>query len=192
MASKIGICNQTLLRLGEPPLVSLDVSGKAANALKAIWDEARDRVLAEHPWNFATRRAILAPAAAAPDFGYDYAYPLPADCLRVWVMADSDGKPDPTLFFKVEGDQLLTDESAARIEYVARVTEPGRFSPGFAGALAAYLAKELAYYLSEDPGLAKLMVELYESQELPAARAIDGQEGTPVAYEANPWLEARL
>lgn len=192
MASTTHICNLALLRMGEPPILNIDQNTKAAIALKAVFDMCRDIVLVDHPWNFATERAVLAQLSEAPAFGYSYAFQLPTGCLRVLGMVREGNNADPTLEYKIEAGHLLTDESSAKIKYIFQVTDTGAFPPRFVSALAARLAMETAYYLTQNALLAKKAEDQYLKVELPGARSIDAQEDTPTAYEANPWLDARL
>jgi len=65
------ICNLALLRIGhelitedkDPP--SLTAPEKAAAACNLLYEPARDLLLRSHPWNFAMRRTLLAPAEKA-------------------------------------------------------------------------------------------------------------------------------
>lgn len=192
MADQTAICNLALLRLGEVPLGSIDENNKAANALRAIFEASRDIVLADHPWNFASRRATLAQLSETPAFGYAYAYQLPAQCLRVLGMVGDEYNVDPALEYKIEGDQLLTNESEAKIQYIIRVTATGSFSPGFVNALGTWLAKEVAFYLTRDAAITQAMEKRYNEIDLPRARSIDAQEDTAVKKVSNPWVEARI
>lgn len=190
MASKTDICNLALLRLGEPRILSLDDDSKRAIALKSFFDLALDIVLQDHPWNFAIRRATLAKLTADPAFGYSAAYQLPSGCLRVLGIVGSGQNVDPSLEYKIEGQQLLTNESAAKIKYILRITETGMFGARFCSALASRLALEMSYHLVKSPALQQAMFKSYEA-ELSAAKGIDAQEDTPEVYQTNPWLEAR-
>lgn len=60
MATKLGIFNLALARLGSDPVGAVDEDSNAALALSAVYDAIRDIVLADHPWNCAVRRAVLA------------------------------------------------------------------------------------------------------------------------------------
>ena len=68
MSSIIGICNNALDKLGHGPIISLDDGNKSANLCARNWPLVRDRVLRDHPWNFAVKRATLASASPAPDW----------------------------------------------------------------------------------------------------------------------------
>lgn len=190
MASKTDICNLALIRLGSLPIVSIDDGSKRANALKAIWDQVRDQVLRDHPWNFAIRRATLARLTEAPAFGYAYAYQIPAGCLRVLGMVYDENNIDPTLEYKVEVGLLLTDEETALIKYIHRETDVGLYDANCCSAIAARLAADLAYNLTASAAMKEQMLKEYE-RELAAAKAVDAQEDTPEVYETNDWIDAR-
>lgn len=188
MASQTSIANAALTLLGADRIAAITDATERAAVMAELWDGARDAVLAAHPWNFALRRASLAADAAAPAWGYDRQFTLPADpyCLRVLRAEDS------TMVWRVEGRKLLTDEAAPfKLLYVARVTEIAEWAPAFCDALAARLAADAAFKLTNSREQADLMHKLY-TQRLRDARSLDGQEGTPEQVEADELLTARL
>lgn len=191
MASQVQICNMTLLRVGAPPILSIDDDSKRARCLRDNWDLVLDLVLREHTWNFATRRSNLARLSAAPAFGWDYAYQLPVACLRVLGLVSTGDEVDPSIEYNVEGDQLLTNEETAYLKYIERVTNTGYFDAGFASALASRLAAEVAYYLTNSVALQEHLTTMYHKIELPGARAMDAQENPPQVYEDLTWDDAR-
>ncbi len=188
MASNVGIVNAALIKLGEATITSMTENAKAARLANNVFEELRDAVLQAHPWNFALARASLAADAAAPVWGYGFAYVLPAApafCLRVLDIEDQAAE------WRVEGRRILTDAGAPlRIRYIAQVTDPNQFSALFRECLAARLAAELAEPLKQSSTIAEAMRQLYE-RKLAEARTADAQEGTPEAIEAAEWLESR-
>ena len=137
----------------------------------------QDYVMPLHPWNFAITRAALAQLSAAPAYGFSYQYALPTDpyCLRVLGMEYED------YIFKIEnvathGRVLLTDESTAKILYVARITDPTVFDSMFVDVLTAKLSVDLAYPVTNSTNLQDKLQKLYQAK-LSEARSIDGQEG---------------
>ena len=138
---------------------------------------ARDAVLRAHPWNFAITRATLAQLSTTPAYEYAYQYSLPTDpyCLRVLSMEYQD------YVFKIEhlagtGRVLLSDESTAKILYIAKITDTAQFDSLFVDALTAKLAADLSYPVTNSTSLQLQMHKLYELK-LSEARSIDGQEG---------------
>lgn len=78
------------------------------------YDDARDEVLVEHPWNEAKKRVCIAQESDHPIFGYERKFAKPSDCLRVLSVNDSSGA-DVSLNYagiypwEVEGGYILTD-----------------------------------------------------------------------------------
>lgn len=187
MPSKTSICNLALSRLGQPPITDIDEGTVTADKLKAVWDDIRDLVLTAHPWNFAVKRAALARLVEIPAWKWSYYYQLPPDYLRVTQLGDLE---DESLWEVEAEGRLATDEAEANIEYIARITEEGRYSPGFVSALAYRLAAEKAVDLTGRLDLTKNMLEMWP-MELAAAKAMDSQEKGPLSFSCEAWLNAR-
>lgn len=169
MASDVGICNQALAWLGGNLITSLTDATTEARLCNAIYEDVRDAVLQEHDWTFAIGRYDLAASATAPTNGYAKAFPLPADVLRV---TDVNSGED----WRIEGDSIVTNEGAARIRAVVRITDPNKFSPLFTQALAARLAADLAISLTQSRELQQQYFSIY-AQKLDSAVASDGMQG---------------
>ena len=184
MATKTGICNIALRSLGAARITDISNTNEQARILNDIYTDMLKEVLAAHPWNFAKKRDELTKLDAAPEFGYDYAYQLPGDCMRVVKMADDDS------IFEIESDQLFTDESTAKIEYIAYITDTTKYSPGFVAVFAARLAAEIALPITDSNTKAKTMFEIYE-KKLALAKSADAQEGTAKVQEESSWIDDR-
>jgi hypothetical protein len=183
--SNVQIVNNALVRIGGSSIISLDENSEAARAANLIYEQTRDAVLRDHLWNFAMSRSSLAANAVAPAFGYVYSYALPTNCLRVIQLEEK------SMVFKIEGRNLLTDESPARIIYVSQVTDPNQFDAMFTEALSARLAAELAIAVSESNSLYQNMMEVYR-MKITDARSIDGQESGEPEIVSDTWLDSRL
>ncbi len=182
--TQLSILNTALTRCGEPRISSLSQDTPSAIALNAIYDLARDTVMAAHPWNFAIKRDLLAPNATEPDFEYAYQYDKPADMLRLLTSDTVDAD------FVIEGDQILSDESELYVRYIYRNEDESSWSPGYASALAWYLAREVCYLLKQNSSLWAGCDAAYKSS-LSEARSIDGAEGTMKGLSATSWTNAR-
>ena len=203
MADKTYIFNLALIRLGSTPILDADSdTSKKGVILQTVYAESLKLALADHSWNFAIRRAILAQDAVAPIFGFTYAYVLPTDplCLRVLGIcqgsnthhAHEDSDIDPSIVYRIEGGLLLTDESTVKIKYIAFIDNEGAFSPGFVSAFSYHLAAESAYGITGNGSLKTAIMEEYTNIGLPKAKSLDAQEGTPETYENNRWIESRV
>lgn len=184
MATQTNICNIALRSLGATRITSIDQAIEEARILKDIYVDMLREVLSTHPWNFAKKRDTLTELADAPEFGYDHAYQLPGDCLRVVRMADDDS------IFEIESDQLFTDESAAKIEYIAYIVDTTKYSPGFVTAFAARLAAEIASPITDSRTKAVDMLEVYK-EKLALAKSADAQEGTVKVIDESSWIDDR-
>lgn len=193
MASEVSICNRALRLLRVQPISSLDEDGEAAGWCAETYGDARDALIAEYPWNFATRRAALPALAEAPTWGFARAFQLPGDperCLRVLRL---EGEPEEEVLpYQVEGRRIVSDEAAPlRILYLARVVDPTSFPPLFVEALAARLAAEGAFHFTGSTSREAQLNELYD-RKLALARRFDAQEGTAPGIVADEWLRSRL
>ena len=192
MASKLGIINAALGFLGEPPLTNLSEGNKLVKVAEIYYDISRDAALKALPWNFAIKRAELTQDVTAPVFEFQFRYQLPADCLTV-LYTDDDiwsretGQRWP---YKVEGRFLVTDLSAVKIKYIARVTEEGNFDASFVVAFACYLAYMMAMSMTEHRNQANDLYALFKDK-VSEARHLESQEGTPDPPIDGGWLASR-
>ncbi len=192
MASQVEIVNRALQKLGGPYIVSISDNNEQGRAAARCWATARDRLLAAHPWNFAMARAQLAAHATAPAFGYANAFPLPANCVRVWEIGDGC----PPWPWTVESHQgapaILTDmEAPLDIRYVARIETTGYWSAGFVEGMATVLAAELAPALTNSEGRTRTL-QAEAAAVLSEGKRQDGQEGAPEQTPDGAWLDSRL
>ena len=175
MASEVEICNMALYKIGDIKITSLADASKEARACAVFYPLMRDELIYAHPWNFAMTRAdISALVSGAPAFEFDYAYTLPADCLRVWELYGSDEE------WVVEGGQLLTNQDREiYIRYLKKVTETGKFNPAYVTCLSLTLAAAIAVRLAGDEGrtLRREMLEELNKIAFPAARTLNAMEG---------------
>lgn len=113
----VGLWNRAVLRLSGTLLTGPDDNTAAAQQIATAWDGVRRSVLAAYPWNCAMRRATLAANAVPPEWGYAYAYTLPAACVRPWEV-----KGQTRSDWEVEGGQIVTDLPAPlRLRYIADI-----------------------------------------------------------------------
>lgn len=191
MPSLVEVANLALAFVGEERISSLAAdTSKAARLCDAFMSGVRDTCLVAHPWNFACRRTTLAALTTTPTFGWDYAYQVPADCLRV-LRLDST---DPHQPWAREGNSVLCNMAAPLgIRYIARISDSGAWSPLFVELMAATLATRLAVPLSASQQTRDALAT-ERARILREARSIDAAEGTPdPAYApADVFVEARL
>lgn len=183
-ATRIGICNSALAKVGGKFITALTDDTKAAIYCNQQYARLRDEVLRAHPWNFALERVDLAPVAGWTDplEEWDYQFQLPGNVLRV-VKASADP-------WKVEGRYLLCNDSEVAIQAIVSDASEGVFDPMFAECLALRLAADLAYVLSNNATLSGTLMQAYKAM-IPDARTIDAQEGAGDELEVSTWLDVR-
>jgi len=189
MADETSIANLALAKLGISPIMALTDDSKQAQFANRFYSQTRDEVLSSHRWNFAMRRLTLNRLATAPDFEWDFAYQLPADCLRV-VQLNGYEPNEQQGEFAIEADRLFTDSEEANVRYIARVTDGSLYPPLFSQALATLLASRLAGPLTGSRELPSVMLEEYLGLTGPKARMADVFEEHRRLKPA--WVESDL
>lgn len=115
-----------------------------------FYAQARDYLLERFAWKFATRRES---AALRSDISYGpwpYVYAEPNNVLRVLACLPTGYSTDQDgVEFDTESDAsgqglILAKTEIEHIRSVYRITDPGRFSPGFVETLSWFLASILA------------------------------------------------
>ena len=174
MTSAVDIANSALNNIGASTINSLTEDSVAARIVNQRYVFVRDAVFRSHPWNCLVRRASLAQNSTAPTWGYTYAFNLPTDpyCLRVLRLEKLD------LDYKVEGRTIVSDEQTMKIKFIARVTDPNEYDTLLVESIAARLAADICYGITNSNALVANMVALYESK-LKEARFVDATEGMP-------------
>lgn len=174
MASKTEIANLAISHLGTAKEISALETERSeeANACKRYFDVARDAVLKDFNWPFATKIFKLSLVQEDPNADWKYAYRYPVDCIHVRRILT--GKKNETrqdrIPYKIGKDALgkiiYTDKELAEIEYTERVEDPQFYSADFVMALSFRLASYIAPRLTKgDPFKMKNdMVAQYEAE----------------------------
>jgi len=170
--SVLGIYNQSFARIGQPKQNSLTADTTPIIQANLAWEYVRDEVLESHDWVFAKTRVAIAQNATAPSNGYDFAYTLPADFLRVCRQDENDppiypanyrhiieALPDGTLCLFTDYDNSAED---LLLTYIRREENPARYTASFCSTAAFRLAAELALVINESQKKYETMMALYD------------------------------
>lgn len=183
-SSNVEICNGALGLIGDDPITSLTEGSKRANLCNSFYPLSLDAVLRLHPWNFAVKRVSLAPKTQAPAYGYSAAFAMPSDLVRLLEVTDITD-------YKVEGRDIVADESQLDIRYIARIADVTLYDALFVETLQAYMAWKMAYPLTKSNTTAQAMFTTFKAL-LPWARNIDAQEEPQDTLGDFPLINARL
>lgn len=186
------IANLALSKLGPGGGYLTDLStddSVAGDALRRVYVAIRDEVLEAHAWSFAQKRAVLAADVAEPLWGYENQFTLPNDCLKLLAIegvAVLNGAA-----YTIEDDKLLTDiEAPLNVRYLARVTNPGKYSATFVSALAARLADEVCETITKSTSKREGLMREY-LLKLKQARRVEGIGRAPAPPPDGSWNDAR-
>lgn len=188
--AEANVANVALVRVGHTKLLEdLDGNDVTSKTCKALLSHTRDMLLQARPWKFATLRKVLAVLADDEDdaearSGWAYTYTLPTDCLMaryIWGGVDAPVKGQE-IPFRIESSRdlksrvLLSNYAEAELVYTAKVTEPVRWDPLFAEAVAMKMAADLAFGIAKKPALGEALTRAFFIA-LNAAGAADGGHG---------------
>lgn len=187
--SEVSISNLALQKLGAKRITSLTEDSNNARQCNACYGTLRDRELRLNPWNFAIKRAALTPLTQAPAFSYLYAFPIPADCLRLLLPRRL------TLDWKREiqdGVQVIltNDGNSINIRYIARITDPTQFDSMFVEGLACRMADHMAEQLTQS-NEKKADAQAQYKLVMGEARKLDAFETLAEEPPEDSWVAAR-
>jgi hypothetical protein len=193
MKTPTELANIALGLIGQPPISDFLEPSAAAEAVRLHWDLTRQACLRGRQWNFAVRRAVLVRLAAAPAFGFAYAYHLPDKYLLACeVNGKNAGTGEAT--HEIEGAMLLTDEESVQLRYVEDIQDSTSWDSSFDQYFCAALAAAVAPFLTNSQSMAEGMMQLAEKKRL-AAMGPDNLESRPrsiLATSGEGWASRIL
>lgn len=148
MSSVVQICNLALSHLGSGKSIANIGTEKSqeAYACNSFYETARDAVLRDFAWPFATKIVSLGLVETDPNDEWGYSYGYPSDCLKARRILsgirndDRDSRVPFKLIYTATRQLIYCDQEGAELEYTVKVTDAERFSPDFVMALSFRLA----------------------------------------------------
>lgn len=196
-SSAVEIANLALLKLGsENTLLALTDPSVEGRTMNRLFTPTVATELRRHNWKFAIKRDQLVALAAAPSWGYQYQYTLPADFTRLMQVGEfyvSGSKQQPLWSIEqLDGVRvILTNlEAPLYIRYVRTVSNAGEFDPLFVEALACKLAYEACEKITQSNTKKQGLGEDYKLALKEAIRC-DAIENPPDELPWGSWLESR-
>lgn len=180
----VTICNSALIKLGAERITSLSDDSKEAQLCNEQYAKIRDALIYGHPWNFATRSAVLTSNGTEHAWNGYQQYDLPTGFLRLINLEDE------FVLWAVEEDKLYCDDTTVNARYIVQITDPTKFSVAFTELLSAKLALELSYSLVQSASLKETLKADYQVA-LRDARSFDSQEGSPGTLNSSLWESTR-
>ena len=152
MASKTEICNLALSHLGvSKEIANVDTEqSQESKACRRFYDIAREAVLKDFNWPFATKFASLNLIEEDPNEEWLFSYRYPNDCLfaRRILSGFREDTELTMIQYKIgqdtQGQLFYSDKENAELEYTSDITDVDRFSSDFKIALSYRLAHYIA------------------------------------------------
>lgn len=154
MSIDINIANKALLRLGVNAISSPDEESVRAETIRNIYNDCVDYLLSQYDFPFAQKQAELAKIDTSVLFGYDSAFKLPSDFVRLVDMRENTR-------YKIINGMILVKADTCAITYVFKNYDPTTYSPLFKDLLSVRLAYELCPYIKDDRAFT---LELYQQE----------------------------
>ena len=186
MASVVQICNRGLQRLGADRISSLADDSRNARACNFAYEPVRDALLRRYKWGFAVTLVQLPVDAAAPIFGKQNSFSLPADSLRILPPNNYD------LDWIIRGRTIHTDWGAPLdVLYIKRITDPNTMDTLFQEVLSLKLADELCEEITHSNTKKRLIGSEVKSL-LAEAKRVGAYEQISDTLPEDSWVTVRL
>ena len=184
MTSKIQICNQALIALGQTSTIE-DISENPT--LESIYDSNRQTLLGEHNWYFATVVTSLATVTSNPT-NYTYAFQLPTSpiMLKIAKLIDSSSNKEITTY-EIFADKVYCESAGVTLYYVTDITDPTKYPTSFTEAYKLSLAKEIAYAITKDKKI-KREIGIEYALAYKAATGSDAKQRSGDAFKVTVGL----
>lgn len=182
--SKTDIVNKALTLCAAGPIINLTDDTNNARITNRVYDIARQSILTECRWNFATTRTTLSLSAVSMAWLYTnevYVYVRPADALRIFGVDNDDSE------WREEGDYIISDTVNLGIRYIRDVDDPAKYPPKFIDAFIDKLCSDISFMILNSATKAAGFLEKYEKVSLLKAIAENGQTGIQQYMKDNAW-----
>ena len=196
MASRLSVYNGALRLLGCDQLQGLGDRREERVKLDEVWnDEFIKVVLAEGQWNFAMRSVSLSYSPSLePDFGLQYAFDRPTDCVRVSYFCSDGSFSSPIENYQPELSYWFSDVDTIYVRYISSDAsyggDIGKWPAFFAQFVEAHLACEVRQGITQSQVLLNEL-EVRRKQRLDKALSVDAMEAPTRRIRPGSWSTAR-
>ena len=193
--SKAQIFNIALNILGvSNPLENANCNDNRAILLNNYYKMARDYVLKDFDWNFASvfkELSLMDGADNASGWKYCFAYPNDCVCARDIFQKGTFQLQKFEISSVSSGEKvILTDIYEPVLRYTKRVEKEVYFTSEFSMALAHYLAGLTSCVITGNTSKGQIAYEKY-LMILRRARTLNAREGADYIYNDETYLDSR-
>lgn len=167
--TKLEIYQRAILHCKQTPVTSLTENNEARRLCDVHYDATLQCLMEGGFWTHAMRTVeITVNEAVTPAFGYAYAFDLPSDMVRKYVVSTSETMEPPLDFttggtaYLIEGGYLWADTTPIYIRYTSKDSSYGLDLTKWPERLTEAAATELAYRIAPKlTGSSELKSELF-------------------------------
>ena len=191
MTTKTKIYNGAFGKIGVERITSLSDDSPQRIRADDQYDTALEATLEAFAWPFATKRVELAQDSETPPFGWDYQYPIPADCVRITEVWDGASNDSDNISWKEEDGFVKTDLEEFYIVYTYLVEDESKYSSMFAEAFEFKLGALLAMPLKGSRVLMMEMLDAFTAVVNKAETQNAKKRSRRSMKQKSTWLTAR-
>lgn len=194
--TRLKLYNSALFLVGERNLASLSENRLPRRLLDHLWDNGVvDFCLEQKQWKFATRTIRLdSDPSIEPDFGYQYGFVKPSDCLRTVALCSDEYFDHPIERYTDEAGYWFAETDPLYIKYISNDSQFGAdlslWPKSFEFYVGAHMAAEICLGLNQaetkQAALRKMADEL-----LKKAASKDAMDGPTQRLPSGTWTNAR-
>lgn len=199
----VSLCSNALLRLGAKAISSFTDGTPRATLCSGIYPTVKNDILSRYDWNFTKTKAQLSRLTEAPLNVWSYKFTLPGDRLTDGPMAVYNSSAVgalPIKDFEIFSDGLYADDTEIYIDYTKDSTSESNWPVYFQNFVIAALMAELAYPITDQANLAKLLDEkawgtVAEGRSgglFAATKARNAKEDPPIVFQDFTLVDARF
>lgn len=182
MTSKISLCSNALVLLGDRPISSFNDSGAGAEVASNLYESSYKNLLSMHRWRFAVKKQRLSRLSTPPSNQWQYQYQLPTDCIAPITNY-------PVNDYELYEDKIFANTNEFNLDYVYRVDE-SKLPDFFSKTMEFYLAMQFAIPITGNSTRMGEMMQLF-TQQLKNAKNVDSTIRPNAGIYDSPFTSIR-
>lgn len=196
MASKLSLYNQALVELGSAPIATLADTEERRYALDQVYDGIVAECLEEGYWNFAEKSVeIEYDNSISPTFGYQYAFLIPSDYVRLSAMSANEYYNPPLTQYHTESGYWWADVTPLYVRYISNANDYGLdlslWPASFEKYVVYALAEAVCMRITQSDTKRETLVRLVDRQKK-NARSKDAMNQPSITRPQSNWLNTRF
>jgi hypothetical protein len=190
MPSKVDIANRALDILGQSAITALGSNEAGSAEIQRNFQSCFEEVARVIPFRCLTKRAALAASATAPEWQYDYAFPLPADCLALLDVYKNETARSTDWI--LESNSILCNHAGPLyIRYTKQSDDPNEWDSLLQSAVAHRIAAEICETITTSTQKLQMVMAKYAAI-MKVAGSRSSKESTPRDHTpVDSWEQAR-